>query len=243
MTTTTKTASVSVYGTNLSATALREMVQKYSGLVRSVAFSISKRNTQSSILSVDDLFQYGIFGLIDAIERYDAHKGAKFETFAVYRIKGAILDGLRSADEHSRTYRKKQREMKAGRDEYEYQSMMKMKMNVEEYQSFLQNSEGVSMNTIYSDVDTNVLESIPDDEKNNPFEILNTEQTRLQLIKALERLPERERLIVTLYYYEGLTFREIGKILNLSETRVFQIHSDAVVLLRSELVGVEAVIL
>jgi RNA polymerase sigma factor for flagellar operon FliA len=120
--------------------------------------------------------------------------------------------------------------------------MMKLKLNVEEYQSFMQNTEGVSMNTIYSDVDTNVLESIPDDEKNNPFEILNAEQTRLQLIKALERLPERERLIVTLYYYEGLTFREIGKILNLSETRVFQIHSEAVVLLRSELVGAEAVV-
>lgn len=235
-----KTLPTTVYGTNLSAAALRELVKTYSGLVRSVAFSISKRNTQPSILSVDDLFQYGIFGLIDAIERYDAHKGAKFETFATYRIKGAILDGLRSADEHSRTYRKKQREMNAGRDEFEYQSMMKLKFNVEEYQSFLHETEGVAMSTINSDTNTNVLESIPDDEKNNPFEILNAEQTRMQLVKSLEHLPERERLIVTLYYYEGLTFREIGKILQLSETRVFQIHSDAIVLLRSELVGVES---
>jgi RNA polymerase sigma factor for flagellar operon FliA len=240
MNTTIKTLPSSVYGTNLSASALRELVKKYSGLVRSVAFSISKRNTQASILSVDDLFQYGIFGLIDAIERYDAHKGAKFETFALYRIKGAILDGLRSADERSRTYRKKQREMNAGRDEYEYQSMMKLKLNVEEYQSFMQETEGAAMSTVYTDVDTNVLESIPDDEKNNPFEILNAEQTRLQLIKALEQLPERERLIVTLYYYEGLTFREVGKILRLSETRVFQIHSEAIIVLRSKLAGVES---
>ncbi len=242
MNSTIKTLPTTVYGTNLSAAALRELVKKYSGLVRSVAFSISKRNTQVSILSTDDLFQYGIFGLIDAIERYDAHKGAKFETFAVYRIKGAILDGLRSADEHSRTYRKKQREMNAGRDEFEYQSMMKLKFNVEEYQSFLQETEGASMSTVYTDVDTNFLESIPDDEKNNPFEILNAEQTRLQLIKSLEQLPERERLIVTLYYYEGLTFREVGKILRLSETRVFQIHSEAIVALRSKLTGVESVL-
>ena len=222
--------------TNLTPVALKELVQAYFGLVKSVAHSIAMRNTQSSVLTTDDLFQYGMLGLIDAIERFDPHRGAKFETFAVYRIKGAILDGLRSADELSRSMRKKQREIQNAHTDSEYHTMMKLKMNVDEYHSFMQETEGASMNTLYSEVSSDVLDSLPDDEQNNPFEIVSSEQTRNLLIRGLEKLPERERLVVTLYYYEGLTFREIGKILRLSESRVFQIHAAGIQELRSVLI-------
>jgi RNA polymerase sigma factor FliA len=228
----------SLHATNISSAALRDLVKQYVGLVKSIAYNISSRRTQSSILNDDDLFQYGIFGLIDALERFDAHKGVKFETFAFHRIRGSILDGLRTADEMPRSMRKQQREMRQ-RNDVEYHTMMKLKLNVSEYQTFMHESEEVLMNPVYADLDGGVMESLPDDEKNSPVEILNSQQTRELLVKALESLEDRERLIVTLYYYEGLTFKEIGKILRLSESRVFQIHSDAIVSLRSELVSEE----
>ncbi len=230
--------STSLHVTNVTSLAMKEVIHQYFGLVKAIAHSIALRNTQGTVLTEEDLFQYGMFGLIDAIERYDAHKGVKFETFAFHRVRGAILDGLRSIDEVSRSARKKQRELGAHND-LEYRMMMKLKMNVEEYQTFMQESNGAPMNTHYVDVDSDYAQSLPDDEKNNPFEIVNQQQTKELLVHALEQLPERERLIVTLYYYEGLTFKEIGKILKLSESRIFQIHSDAIVQLRSELVSVE----
>lgn len=221
---------------NLSPIALKELVQKYFGLVRYVSHSIAARNTKSTVLTPEDLFQFGMLGLLDAVERFDAHKGAKFETFAVHRIKGAILDGLRSADIVPRSERKRQREVENKHNDVEYRTMVKLHMTVEQYHSFLQETEGGIMNPTYSDVTASAedgLNDVPDDESNNPFEIVHTEQMKTMLIEALEHLPERERLILTLYYYEELTFREIGNVLHLSESRVFQIHTSAIHSLRS----------
>ncbi|MFA6540333.1 MAG: sigma-70 family RNA polymerase sigma factor [Bacteroidota bacterium] len=223
-----------LHATNISSAAMRDIVLQHFGLVKSIARSIAFRSTKSGVLTEDDLVQYGMFGLIDAIERFDAHKGVKFETFAYHRIRGAILDGLRAVDVLSRAARKQQREQNE-RNDIEYLTMMKLKMNVGDYQLFMQENDGASMNLQFAEVESSYLESLPDDEHNSPFEVVNEQQTREILYGALEQLPERERLIVTLYYYEGLTFKEIGKILKISESRVFQIHSDAIVQLRSKL--------
>lgn len=225
----------------LSPPALKELVQTYFGLVKVIANAIIAKHTRVSALTPDDIFQFGILGLLDAIEKFDAHRGVKFETYAGYRIKGAILDGLRSADMMPRSLRKKQRDTEYAYDNEAVRaaaefSSGKLRMPLNEYQHFVHEVEGGTMShTVYSNVSDGVLEALPDDETNNPFEIVNSQQTRELLIEAIEHLPERERLVVMLYYYEGLTFREIGKVMNISESRVFQIHSSAINVLHTAL--------
>ena len=225
----------------LSPLALKELVTSYFGLVKVIANAIAVKNTRVSALTSDDIFQFGVIGLLDAIERFDAHRGVKFETFAGYRIKGAILDGLRSADIVPRSARKKQRDLdqayeSAGGLNPSHISSQKLKMPIKQYHSFLHDVEGTTMShSVYSEVSEGVLEALPDDDTNNPFEIVSSQQTRELLVEAIEHLPERERLVVLLYYYEGLTFREIGKVINLSESRVFQLHSSAINVLHTAL--------
>ncbi|MBW7886923.1 MAG: FliA/WhiG family RNA polymerase sigma factor [Bacteroidetes bacterium] len=218
---------------HLSPAGKRELVAQYIGLVKSVAKTIASKNVKSSILSFDDLVQYGMIGLLDAFDRYDPHKGAKFETFAIYRIRGAILDGLRSADVLSRRQRKEVKDSYALEHEAAQRAMSFLHMNSEDYHHFIQEIEGESMKTTrQADVIT-VLEDIPDEESNSPFEIVSQESMNKKLVGGLQRLPEKERLILTLYYYEDLTFKEIGQVLHLSESRVFQLHAEAILSLRT----------
>jgi len=233
----TNTAQHHFTSNKISPQALKELVQSYFGFVKVIASAIIAKNTRASALTPEDIFQFGVLGLLDAIERFDVHKGVKFETFAGYRIKGAILDGLRSADIVPRSLRKKQREYENGSAfNPAFLSSQKLKMPVQEYEKFFHEVEEATMtHSVYSDVTDGVLEALPDDENNNPFEIVQTQQMRELLVEAIEHLPERERLVVLLYYYEGLTFREIGKVMNLSESRVFQIHSSAINVLHTAL--------
>jgi RNA polymerase sigma factor for flagellar operon FliA len=228
--------------TTLSPVAMKELVQSYYGLVKVISNAIIARNVRPSALTPEDIYQFGILGLLDAVDRYDVQKGVKFETFAAYRIKGAILDGLRSADMMPRSFRKKERETAnafssmAAMDPAQLGSS-KLKMTVDQYHQFLSElGETIMTHSVHSELSDGVLEALPDDESNNPFEIVSSQQLRELLVEAIQRLPERERLIVLLYYYEGLTFREIGKVLHISESRVFQIHSAAISVLHSALV-------
>lgn len=232
--------------TTVSPAALKELVQTYFGLVKVIAGAIAARNVRPSALTPEDIFQFGILGLLDAVERYDARKGVKFETFAGYRIKGAILDGLRSADMFPRSVRRKDRDAAAALEQAQTGDPVqvtsnRLKMSVEEYQQFIHDvGETTMTHSVYSNVTEGVLEALPDDENNNPFEIVSSQQMKDLLVEAIQHLPERERLVVLLYYYEGLTFREIGKVLHISESRSFQIHSSAISVLHSALVETAA---
>lgn len=234
-------ASMPARPTTLTPGALKELVQTYFGLVKVIAGAITAKNVRPSALTPDDIFQFGILGLLDAVERYDARKGVKFETFAGYRIKGAILDGLRSADMFPRSVRKKDRDAANARltetTDPVYISSRRLKMSVEDYHQFIHDvGETTMTHSVYSNVTEGVLEALPDDESNNPFEIVSSQQMKELLVEAIQHLPERERLVVLLYYYEGLTFREIGKVLHISESRAFQIHASAISVLHTALV-------
>lgn len=224
----------------LSPQALKELVQSYFGLVKVISNAIASKNTRTSALTSDDIFQFGVLGLLDAVDRYDVRKGVKFETFAGYRIKGAILDGLRAADIMPRSFRKKEREAQMNPEKMPVNPVQvtsrKLRMSVEDFQQFIQDvGETTMTHSVYSDLTDGVLEALPDDENNNPFEIVSSQQMKELLVEAIQRLPERERLVVLLYYYEGLTFREIGKVLHVSESRSFQIHSAAISILHDAL--------
>lgn len=224
----------------LSPTALKELVQSYFGLVKVIANAIAARNTRAGALTPEDLFQFGVLGLLDAVERYDVRKGVKFETFAAYRIKGAILDGLRSADIMPRSYRRKEREafnapMTSPVNPVQATSS-RLRMSVDDFRQFIHDvGENTMTHSVTSDLSDGVLEALPDDEGNSPYEIVSSQQMKELLVEAIQRLPERERLVVLLYYYEALTFREIGKVLHISESRAFQVHSAAISILHEAL--------
>ncbi len=195
----------------------------------------------NSILSESDLVNFGIVGLIESIEKYDPGQNVKFETYAYQRIRGAIFDELRRIDWLSRNSRKKAKEFIETADKsfaekgrYDLDDVMK-KLNVDEkelseyvkaYQSSQESfflGDVIELNGEGDEVP--FLENLPDNEEKTALdEIVENEKVQI-IYEFLKKLPEKERLVVTLYYYENLKFKEIGKLLGLSESRISQIHS------------------
>ena len=224
----------------------KEIVEDHLGLVRYVTSRFGFIHTANErVLEDNDLIQFGLLGLLDAIEKFDPRKNVRFETYAVTRIRGTILDELRKLDWIPRSVRQRGRKAERIIQESESQEnhslsareiASKLSLTFEEYQELLIAAKGVSMDHRVSyDDEVEVIQNIPADPSTDPYEILTVEDTRAKLIEALESLPDRDRLVVALYYYEGLTFREIGKILRISESRVFQIHASVLNGLRKQL--------
>lgn len=198
-------------------------------------------------VQVDDLIQAGMIGLLDAIDRYQGSLGAKFETYAVQRIRGAILDELRQADWLPRSLRKNMRSIEAavsvleqrfGRSPNEQELADELSMSLAEYQETLQESRGCQL--IYYEDFTgqdgdNFLDHHCQDSQSNPLEMLLDENFRTGLIKAIEDLPQREKMVMGMHYEQELNLREIGEVLGVSESRVCQLHSQAIARLRSQL--------
>lgn len=224
--------------------SLREkLVLNYISLVRSVMKSISI--PANSILTRDDLISSGIIGLIDAIEKYDLDRGVKFETYAVQRIKGAILDELRKVDWLSRTARQKVTEVNSTLDSIQSETgaeatfpeaISKLNIKTSEINTYLlayrSSKEGLFINETLFNGDEeetpNFLENLPDESQKNPLDVIIDEEKISIIMDYLNTLPERNRLIITLHYYENLKFKEIGKLLNISESRVSQVHSEVI---------------
>jgi RNA polymerase sigma factor for flagellar operon FliA len=195
-------------------------------------------------LDYDDLLSFGVFGLLDAIDRFDVSKGFSFQTFAVPRIRGAVLDELRKYDWISRTGREKlQRLGKAmetvlqDRGALSDQALMDvMGMDEKEYKETLELSSRsyiVSLDEVLSLEDGDVTrEGIIPDEGESAADLLEDEDETVRVAGALKKLPEREMQVISLYYYEGLTLKEIGKVLGVTESRVSQIHGKALASLR-----------
>jgi RNA polymerase sigma factor for flagellar operon FliA len=221
----------------------RDLMLSYIWLVKYVLQSMSLPT--NSILNYDDFVNIGILGLNEAIERYNTERGVKFESYAIPRIKGIILDELRKLDWLSRTARKKAHELMQASDALKMEKGgevssedIRKRLNVshEEYQSYLKAAAAAkaSLSLIensqasMSDEDRDLLEEIPDYNQESIMEVMENEE-RLQIITSfLTALNERKRLVMTLYYYESLTFKEIGEILSISESRVCQIHGQVV---------------
>lgn len=226
-----------------------KIVKRYLPLVKYVVARMAV--SPPSGLDYDDLLSFGVFGLLDAIDRFDVSKGFSFQTFAVPRIRGAVLDELRKYDWISRTGREKlQRLGKAmetvlqDRGSLSDQALMDvLGMDEKEYRETLELSSRsyiVSLDEVLSLEDGDVSRDgiIPDDGE-SAADLLEDEDETVRVAGALKRLPEREMQVISLYYYEGLTLKEIGKVLGVTESRISQIHGKALAALRGILAAKE----
>lgn len=203
-----------------------------------------------SFMNSDDMKSAGMLGLFDAAKRYDASKNIKFKTFAEYRIRGAILDEMRKLDWFSRSLRDKQNrvgktivnlELKLGRDPEDHEVADAMELSLEDYRSLLAEVSHLGCVSLNETLDNSqegrsFLESISDDsDESQPGSRIENSQLTKKIATVLEQLSEKERLVVALYYYEELTQKEIAEVLALSEGRVSQLHSQALIKLKNKL--------
>ncbi len=203
-----------------------------------------------------DLVSYGLLGLISAIERYDPERDIKFETYAMARIKGAIIDELRALDWVPRSVRSRAREIeraiaelesRLGRAPTDEEIAAKIGISTDELEESLTDisrSSIAALDELWSGSgegdQVSLLDTIEDTSGPRPAEALDETELREALADAIARLPEREKLVVTLYYYEELTLREIGEVLGVTESRVSQLHTKAVLRLKARLAGATA---
>jgi len=201
-----------------------------------------------------DLISYGLGGLISAIERFDLSREIKFETYAVTRIRGAIIDELRTLDWVPRSVRARAREFervnarleaKLHRAPNDEEMSSELELTIDEFQDALvqiSNSTIVALDELWSVSDSSgdsvsLLDTLPDHGAPDPQVLVDESELRDRIADAIAALPEREKLVVALYYYENLTLREIGEVLSVTESRVSQLHTKAVLRLRSKLAG------
>ncbi|MCB0875733.1 MAG: RNA polymerase sigma factor WhiG [Solirubrobacterales bacterium] len=230
--------------------ARERLVVAYSPLVKYVAGRMA--SGLPSHVEEADLISYGLIGLIGSIERYDLDRDIKFETYAVSRIRGAIIDELRSLDWVPRSVRAKARDVekahsklenKLGRAPGEEEMADELGISVDDFRTTLleiANSSVLALDDLWtvSDPDggqVSLLDTIRDPNAVDPEEAIDTVELKDRLAEAIESLPDRERLVIALYYYETLTLREIGDVLGVTESRVSQLHTKAVLGMRSHL--------
>jgi RNA polymerase sigma factor for flagellar operon FliA len=230
--------------------AREQLVLAYSPLVKFVAGRMS--SGLPAHIEEADLISYGLLGLIGAIERFDPQREIKFETFAVSRIKGSIIDELRSLDWVPRSVRAKAREIEATQTKLEHELGRvptdrevadALEMSIDGFQeSLLQisNSTVVALDELWTVSDSSgdqvsLLDTMKDPNAVDPARELGVSELKDRLANAISRLPEREKLVIALYYYENLTLREIGEVLGVTESRVSQLHTKAVLRLKSRL--------
>lgn len=224
------------------------LVVSYAPLVKRIAYQLMAKLPAS--VDVDDLIQNGMMGLLDAINRFEEGMGAQFETYAVQRIRGSMLDGLRDNDWVPRSLRRDMRriegaihalEQQNGRAPSETELAESLGVSLAEYQHMLQEARGhqlVYFEDFALDEGSDYLERHLGEHETNPLDLLESADTRAGLVRAIEALPEREKMIMALYYDEELNLREIGEVLGVTESRVCQLHSQAVARLRTQVVGV-----
>lgn len=227
---------------------INQQLIKYRPLVGAIAFRLGSKLPAN--VHFDDLIQSGMIGLAEAITRFDAGQGVKFEAFATQRVQGAMLDELRETDPMSRSLRRKQREFFAayskleqrfGRKPLESEIAKELRLPLHEYQrslAIIEQSSTASLEDMSEEgdpfIDCHDLGQIAD-----PLEQLEASEMREALIEALFLLPEKLQLVYSLRYEEGLNLLEIGKVLGVSEPRAFQLHSVIVKRLKAHLTGVK----
>jgi RNA polymerase sigma factor for flagellar operon FliA len=225
------------------------LILHYSPLVKFVAGRLGVGLPRS--VEQSDLISYGMFGLIDAIDKFDLEREIKFETYAVNRIRGAILDELRALDWVPRSVRARAREIQRSLDELEHRLKRSaseeelaehMGLAVPTLQTQLGEIAGLGFVALDELLDPGERSSatigdlLSDARLGAPGESFEKQETRYFLSDAINRLPERERLVITLYYYEGLTLAEIGGVLGVTESRICQIHTKSVMSLRNRMI-------
>nr|WP_256548293.1 RNA polymerase sigma factor FliA [Xenorhabdus bovienii] len=219
--------------------------KRYVPLVRHEALRLQVRLPAS--VELDDLLQAGGIGLLNAVERFDSLQGTAFTTYAVQRIRGAMLDELRSRDWAPRSVRRNAREVtqtirkleqELGRPASEQEVAKELKINLIEYRQILldtNNSQLFSYDEWHEIYGESCEPVIEEEHETNPLQQLLEGDLRQRVIDVIESLPEREKMVLTLYYQEELNLKEIGAVLNVGESRVSQLHSQAIKRLRARL--------
>jgi RNA polymerase sigma factor for flagellar operon FliA len=227
-------------------------IKQYAPLVKYVAAKVAIGMPNN--VEFDDLVGFGVFGLIDAIDKYDTEKNVKFKTYAVTRIRGAIFDELRQIDWVPRSVRQKTREIEStissleaqlGRTASNQEIAGALGMNEDEYLKTLQKISSTSILSLHDvwfsgdEKDRiSIVDSIEAPSSLNPDIMVEKEVMRQVIIAAINELPDKEKKILILYYYEDLTLRDIGRVLEVTESRVSQLHSKAIIHLRSKLTNI-----
>jgi RNA polymerase sigma factor FliA len=238
------------FKTSKSPGARERLILHYSPLVKYVAGRVSVGLPQN--IEQADLVSYGIFGLIDAIEKFDPEREIKFETYAITRIRGAIIDELRAIDWIPRSVRSKAREVEKAigklendlrRPPTDGELAAELNISVDDLATMLNQINLVSVVALDELLSPggergeklSIVDTLEDIDAPDPEMSFESEETRQILAKTVNFLPERERLVITLYYYEGLTLAEIGSVLGVTESRVCQMHTKAVLELRNRM--------
>jgi len=224
-------------------------LRRYAPLVKYVVDRIATSLPKS--IEKDDLVNTAIIGLFDALEKYDETRGTKFETYAIWRIKGAVLDELRSMDWVSRTTRRKARNLervcavldqKLGRTATEVEIAKEMNLSLHELMRLIEEVRGTVVLSLDQAVPidedhdlTGLADMIEDGDALNALTKIEEEENKKLLLHSINNLSEQERLVVALYYYEEMTLKEIGETLHISESRVSQIHTKAILRLRGRM--------
>ena len=222
-------------------------IKQYQPLVRRLAHYMMAKLPAS--VEVDDLIQVGLIGLADALSRYEASQGVQFETFATQRIRGAMLDELRGNDWMSRGSRKSQKEIETtmrrlehrlGRSPIESEIAAEMGMTLVDYQTLLGKVRGTQL--VYledmsrnGEDDDNFLDRHVADSEADPMNMLRDHRIRESLVAAIKGLPEREQYIMSMYYEQDMNLKEIAEVLDVTESRVCQLHSQSIARLRAKM--------
>lgn len=225
------------------------LIERYAPLVKYVAGRMAMNMPPQ--VEFDDLVSYGIFGLIDAIEKYEPSRGFKFKTYATTRIRGSIIDELRALDWIPRSVRQKSRQLQTvyaelenrlGRAATDEEIAGELGITLEDFDQLVSDVSGtaiISLEDVWhvgsDDDEIQVGDTLAGSEKDHPNYRIERDEVKRLLIDAIKELPPREKEVIALYYYEELTLKEIGLVLGVTESRVSQLHSKAVIRLKAKL--------
>jgi RNA polymerase sigma factor for flagellar operon FliA len=224
-----------------------QLVQRYVPLVKRIAYHLMARLPANVLF--DDLVQNGMLGLLDAFDRFEEGFGAQFETYATQRVRGAMLDGLRESDWLPRSLRRELRRIESAVNELEHANGRvpsereladALGLSLADYQKTLLEARGhqlVYFEDFSGEGDEDFLERHFTDNDADPLNILEDKNFKSLMVQAIEKLPEREKMMMALYYEQDLNLREIGEVMGVTESRVCQLHTQAVSRLRGQLVG------
>src|SRR5262245_22412510 len=220
------------------------LILEHLSLIRHVAHRVATRLPSS--VEIGDLVNAGVIGLLDAVDKFEPERGVKFKTYAELRVRGAIIDSLRDLDWAPRSLRRRSRdlervygelEQQLGRPATDEEVAKALGQNLEEFHELLDQLNGLNIGSFddsFHDTET-FINYYPDDGSNDPHIRFEATELTSLMSEAIDALPEKERIVLTLYYYEELSMKEIGSILGVNESRISQLHSKATLRLRSRL--------
>lgn len=245
---TTKLKNLKDYRCTMDPEVKDKIIVEYAPLVRFIAQKIAARLPAN--IELDDLISCGVIGLMDAIEKFDPSRDNKFKTYAEFRIRGSILDELRSQDWVPRSVREKTKQLERayaklerdfGRPATDDEMCAELECNLEEFHEMLNKSKSVSLlniddSTTFSRGDKKLMMGLLEHRRSsNPYSAVNYKRAQSIIRDGIKSLPEKQRLVLSLYYFEDLNLKEIGQVLDVTESRVSQLHTQAILKLKAKL--------